>query len=341
MIGAVGFRFFLVGAAAQDRAPARSVDSLSIERHEGQGDRAINKEIQVRSWVSQTALWVGDRVTFTIEIDCAPNVDVIPADLAKDRLKVEGLEILDARTGRRDRDRGVGYTFEYDLTAYDVETATPRVADLTVRYFVRRAGQRVEDTTPAGEVRIPGAALALRSTLPDDLRALDARDQRPAGELPAFLTFARPVGIGLLVLSAAPVGLWVASLVRRGRTRHTRARQRDARQHARTALEALKVVDLATEMGRRQAYAQMDVLLRRHAEVVARVPAASLTPAEIRARLDANGASLPVDPFVALLDECERVRFGPPRELPPPQRVREAIERVEALLEGQPHPSWT
>jgi hypothetical protein len=33
--------------------------------------------------VSRTAVWVGDRVRFTIDIDCPPGVDVLDDDLSR------------------------------------------------------------------------------------------------------------------------------------------------------------------------------------------------------------------------------------------------------------------
>ena len=43
---------------------------------------AAAQDIDVRSSVSQTALWVGSPVTYTVALSCRPGVDVLQEDLA-------------------------------------------------------------------------------------------------------------------------------------------------------------------------------------------------------------------------------------------------------------------
>src|SRR4029079_8692069 len=84
---------------------------------------AAEPPVQVRSSVDRTAAWGADRVTYTIEIRCAPGVDVLLDDLAKEKLCVNGVEIVcsvsSVTTDAADR---TTHTLRYVLTTYRVDT---------------------------------------------------------------------------------------------------------------------------------------------------------------------------------------------------------------------------
>src|SRR5262249_52536072 len=118
------------------------------------------QDVEVRTSLSQTAVWVADRVTYSITLACRKGVDILADDLAKDKLHAEGLEILTSdSTQTTDRDDRTTYTFSYELTTYRVDLRQLTVAPLTVRYYVKRAGQRIGDASPAGEVQVPAAVV--------------------------------------------------------------------------------------------------------------------------------------------------------------------------------------
>lgn len=293
-------------------------------------------DVEVKTSLSRTALWPGDRVLYTLEIACAPNVDVVTDDLLPEKLSLSGLEVV---SSDRQRSEGAGgsvtYVVRHQLASYDVAAPKLGIGEQGVRYYVRRARQRLEDAAPAGEVRVPGSALALRSTLPDELTRLATRDGRGSEPLPAALAYARPVGLALVLLSAAPVALWAFGVARRARATRSRSqkRQRQSSSSTRSALEALRDADVQDAAARRDAFSRLDALLRQHLAVAADLPARALTAAEITARLRANGKALPADSIGALLLDCERARYGPPGRLPPAERFRSGVAVVEGLLE--------
>jgi hypothetical protein len=290
--------------------------------------------ITVRTSTDRTALWVGDRVGYTVELDCPPTLDVVASDFEKDKLRVEGLEVVDASTERAVELSGHAiYRFRYLVTAFDTSVATPVIADWTVRYGRRRAGGEVEDTAVAGDLRIPGVTLALRSTIPERVAAVVARDNRSLEGLPRALALARPVGLGLILVSAAPVVLWAVALVHRmRRPRVRRQSTRAVRRHSRAALEDLRPIDANRDEQRRQGFEKLDAILRQHLAEVALIPAPALTPAEIAKHLDSNHSALPRESIQAILVECERARFGPPDLLPSAERFREAVTAAEQVF---------
>ena len=333
-------RSWLVGAlaAAGTVAPvwgqqaATSVDDIRVERH---GDAAPASDIEVRSWVSQTALWPGDRVSFNLEITCAPNVDVLTDDLEPEKLVLSGLEVVASNRERRVSSAGVSYRVSHELTTYDFETSPLRVGAWSVRYYVRRPGQRIEDAAPAGEARVAGVTLALRSTLPEELPAVRLRDARAAAPLPAAARHGRPLGLGLILLSGLPVALWAVPLLRRLVAAARRRRARQTRNETRSALEELRAVDAVSDAARRAGYDRLDAALRHHLAELDGFPAAALTASEIAERLQENAPRLPAEEIAAVLEDCERARYGPEGVLPSAQRFEAGLTALEGLLAGR------
>jgi hypothetical protein len=321
----------LVGSLLAAQTPSRSAQSPKVEQPAG---AAATSEVQVATSVSQTALWPGDRVDFTVELTSAPNVGVLDDDLTQDKLKLEGLEAIGAETERLADSRGTTrIRVRYHLTTYEVGTPTVQIGDWTARYYARRPGQRAQDAVPAGEITIPGAVLALRSTLPDDLQSLDVRAGRSFEPAPASRQVAQVVGIGLLIVSAAPLGLWIVSLTRKARRPRPRRRAQTARDETRDALARLRSTDGSTPLERREGFARLDQILRRHLAQLADMPALALTADEVTERLRANDR-LPAGPIGDVLTDCEQARYAPLDRVPTAERLRSAVETTEQLLLG-------
>jgi hypothetical protein len=286
----------------------------------------------VRTSVNRTAVWVGDRVRFTIDIDCPRGVDVLDDDLSKDKLKLEGLEVVSSDSSRID---GPGETmtrrFTYELATYRVDVPALRIAPLSVRYYVRRPGQRLEDAAPAGDVQIPGASIAFRSTLPE-AQEYTVRDSRAAVSRPRIFALAQPLGLALVIVSFAPVAFWLVAAVARRRHRPAHRSVRKVRSDERASLQAARELDLTSEEARREAYSRVDVLVREHLSDVCGVAGASLTPAEVQPALAARRARIDAERVAALLAACERARYAPTHALPSADACRDAIGEAEQLL---------
>jgi hypothetical protein len=303
---------------------------MRAERHAA----AAAEEVEVRASVDRTALWPGDRVRYTVEAVCAPGIDVVADDLAGERLVLSGLEFLASEHERHlGEDGRTSYRVRHELAAYAL-SAPLRIGEQAVRYFARRPGQRGEEAAPAGEVRIPAVSLALRSTLPDDLGEARLRDGAPSPPLPVFASWARPLGLALILLCGLPAAAAAASaLRRRGRERGAR-RARVTSGDLRPELAELRKVDATSPEARRRAYDRLDVLLRRRLGELAGADVRALTGAEIAARLGSPADGLPPS-LAAVLDECERARYGPPEALPAADRFQAGVSTAAAMLEGR------
>ena len=294
---------------------------------------ADSRDIDVRSAVDKTAVWVADRVTYTVTISCGKGVDILADDLSKDKLHVEGFDILGSQSDRlSDRDDRTIYTFAYELTTYRTDVPELKVAPLTVRYYVRRPGQRLEDAAPAGEVQVPGAVVAFRSALPDGQESYDIRDARNARPRRLRYAWLQPIGLGLVLLAIVPAAIGLIAVVRRARLRERPRSARQVRYDERESLDALKALDVSAPAGRAEAYSRLNTIVRDHLHHVAGVDAAGLTPAEIGAVLSRRNGRMPIELVAGVLEACDQARYAPPDTLPSADACRRAIEQCEQIV---------
>lgn len=294
---------------------------------------AAADDVTVRTSVDRTAMWVADRVTFTIELTCRNGVDVLADDLSRDKLKLEGLEVVGGDTDRRSAPNGATvYEFRYVLTTYRVDVPTLSISPLRVRYAVRRSGQRLEDATPAGEIVVPGATIALRSVLNDEAADAGIRSDKPAPARPARSAVMQSIGLALVIVSVVPALLAIGAVVRRTRRPRVRRSARAVRHDERASLDAVRDMDVDAIEGRRAVFARLDALVRAHLRDVCGIPGASLTPHEIPFALAGKPTKVPSELVASVLSTCELALYAPPHAMPSASVCRETIDNVEEIV---------
>jgi len=295
-------------------------------------ETAASKDVDVETTLDRSAIWVADRVTFTVALTCHRGVDILTEDLARDKLHLEGLELVGVDSTREDRGQGVtAYRYMYHLTSYKVDQPTQKVGPLRVRYYIKRPGQRVEEVAPAGEVEVPGATIAVRSTLPDEAQTAVFRDARSPRPRAARYASLQSIGLGLVIVSIVPAVLWIGVLVGRARHRTVRKSARRVRHDEQSSLEALQSIDLATEQGRRDAYDRVNTLVRAHLRDACGVPVDGLTAAEVAPALTKRVPRAPADVVASVLAKCEQARYGS-NGVGSPQACRDTIQEAQQVL---------
>jgi hypothetical protein len=301
------------------------------------GAQAAPEGLTVTASVDRPAIWIADRLLYTVEIVCPRGYDILTGDLARDRLKLTGLEIVSSDTIRREGDV-TRYRFEYVLTTYRVDVATPAIGAFPVRYYLTRAGQRPEEAAPAGSVTVPPLAVAFRSLLPDDQAIYDVRDAQPVPPPQLPYRLLAPAGVALMLVSIVPAALLVSGFARGWRQRRRAAAPRSSRQTrraARAALDELRAIDAGDVSARRGGFARLDALLRQHLTDVCGVPAAGMTPEELEAALRPCAGRVPIPLAASVLGACELARYANPELQPPADAFRDAVSQVEQILSGR------
>jgi hypothetical protein len=182
---------------------------------------------------------------------------------------------------------------------------------------------------------VPGAKVAFRSLLPDDQVAYEVRDGRSVE--PRWLPYRLlgPVGIGLILVSLAPVAFLavrLAALARERRRSSVRVSSRHAQRTTRAALEEIGSAEPDTLEARRAAFARLDGVVRQHVAEVCGVPAAGMTPEEIARAIEPWAARLPSELVTSVLTRCELARYATPELQPSAAAWRDALAQARQLL---------
>jgi len=323
--------FALSAPLAAQQAP--DAGSQPETQQDEMDPRFLRSYVFVRSSVDRSAIWIGDRFSFIVTVECTNGTDILTDDLSRDRLETQDLDILGVEETREDLGEGlIVYRFVYHLTTYSFLPATKQIGEMLLRYYVRRPGQRPEDIVPAGEITVPGATVVVRSLLPDNLDSAQYRYEREPAPRATALTLMQPVGIGLVILSIVPVVFWAVALQRKLRHRQRRQSARRLRLHERAALDEVRALDVEGEAGRRSAYDRLSALVRSHVTGAWGVNADGLTPDEIALALSAQGHSEVSAGAVQFLDICDKARYGRSEELPSSDACRAAVDQAEQLI---------
>jgi len=295
---------------------------------------AVPADIDVRTSLSQTAIWIGNTVTFTVSLTCKAGVDVLQEDLGADKLTLDGLQVVGHALQRRvTADARTHYEVVYHLTTFEPGAETLSIGDWTVRYT---AGSEVQGVSrPASDLLIPGAVLAWRSALPAALKTLEARSERAVVAAPWWWRATRPVAFALLVGSAVMFGWILVTRMSAGRTRKPRrALHRESARDLQGTLKDLREADVASIAQRLTAYATLEAAVRRHVSSVTALPGSALTPAECQKRLATIPAPFPADAIGRILGDCQDARYQPVERVPGEDRFRATLEAAADAFAG-------
>jgi hypothetical protein len=91
-------------------------------------------------------------------------------------------------------------------------------------------------------------------------------------------------------------------------------------------------MDVRLPEDRRNAFNQIDGIVREHLHDVWGIPGPSLTPAEVAPALSGRPGRIPAETVASLLAACEAARYAPPASMPSAEACRDAIVQTEELL---------
>jgi hypothetical protein len=301
-------------------------------RTTGTASAALNPVV-VRPSLDRTAAWVGDSLTYSLEIVCSPGYDIVEDDLGRDHLPLEGLVVRAANSTRETRDDGVVvYRGRFELASFSPENERLRIGPLSIRYYRKDADGRINAQLPVGTVAVPEEDVALRSTLPESV-GLALRVARTPALLPSFTRVLNPLGATLIALSLVTVALGLKGTIgRRPAAPRAKSPARPASIDYRTALSEIRQLeDTAGPEALRHAFDRLDHLLRTFLTETD-VHARSLTPDEIDSKLNAGGDATPPRAVAQVLRDCERVRYGGPSQPPSREVLARALDQAEKVL---------
>jgi hypothetical protein len=289
--------------------------------------------IRVLTWISQTAVWTGDPVDYSVRLELAPRVQ-LPEDMSGEAMAWAPFRRLGfAQTEEIRPDGSRAVTLRYRLVPVDLpEGGFAQLPPLRVAYIQLPDGPTARDEMPAQELIVPGPRVAFRSTLevaPEEATVRDGKEL-----LGSDLAGRTLVVIGLtgLLLGAVPFARSAQAALMRIVERRREAAARGQRRHARQEVAALRNAPLTGPADYERLYGGLFEALRHHLADEYEIPYPGLTSMDADALRRAGLKDDLAGRIVEFLEECETVRYrgSLPDDAEP--RARRAVTLVEQVV---------
>ena len=287
--------------------------------------------INIQNSLNRTALFPGDSVIYTLEIICAPGIDILVDDVAADELTLTGLELISSQLNREESEAGITYTARFHLATFDTGPTVLNIGEQTVRYYNMRPGQRLETVTTVGEIIVPEIPLALRSTLAAELPFLKLRDERVWHSLASWSTGTGSMGLFLILLSGVPIIFIAFTRKQQANVEAMDQNNKVLHSQAHNDFAEIQKIDPENSDNRRQGYDLLDKLVKSYLNSIDGIVADALTANEIAVTMQDQDNVLPED-MIALLQDCEVARYGNKQNLPSSERFQSGLSILQTLL---------
>jgi len=288
-------------------------------------------KFSIMTRLDKTALWVGDRLSYKIQVIHDPDIEFVLDQLKKERLSLAPFVLREIAI-RQGKWAGGKRRLEITLLLSSYEIGRPEltIPSLDLYYFIHdpAAGKREPQAQVA---KVPAMRVGLRSTLSGG--PPQPRDAKPI--------VPRGIGRGLLALVLGLAGMIFLAV--RGARRIWTARAADREKkpglspqaRARLAQEGwarIRALGGESPEDLTRFYTETSQFLRHYLSQWLEIETAGLTPEEIEAALERAKVDGPIVREVrAVLEQCDAVRYGRDglklgAELRP--RLLEAVERI-------------
>jgi len=290
--------------------------------------------ITASTWISQSAVWPGDRIEYTVRLVLSPSAQLAEQDLSGAGVAWAPFRLVDA--ARRDDLRPDGVrvvTLTYRLAAVDLPPGgSGAIPTLRVTYFRTPDGPTARDDFPMEETSIPGPSVAFRSTLVGSVEDATLRDGKDLEEGPLPGRALLLVGLGGLALGAYPLGRSAWPLARRLMARPHALEARSQKKHLRDEVAELHAMSLDGPQDYERLCRGIHDVLREHLEIRYDVRYPGLTSEDAGAL---GRAGVPADVAVrveALVRTCEELRYGARLPEGAHELARQAVGSLDGVV---------
>lgn len=287
-------------------------ESLEVER----------APVELRAEIDRAVAYPGDVITFTLEAEYAPGVELELPDIAD---RFSEFRMIDAgETPPEERAGGFFTARWYKLQA---DTAGSYVVEPLIVAYTLPDGRRET-------LKTPKIFLEIVTLLAEEGALNDIRDIKPPVEISSLYRLA------LMILAALLAVILIASLARRAFKRWRRRaveRKQAPRPPHEAALEALErlLAKKLIEQGRQREFCfEISEIFRRYMDARFDVPAVDLTTEEILPQIEQNGiVEENLKPLVReFLTSTDLVKFA--RHLPTNEEIDKIIRDTRAFING-------
>jgi hypothetical protein len=290
--------------------------------------------VAVETWVSQSAVWPGDEIEYSVRLVVGPRVEFELGSLDGGAVPWAPFRLVDfkqLRNVRPDGSRAV--TLRYRLVALDLpDQGWAPIPQLRFSYVRRPEGPTARTDLPMEEKVVDGPRIVFRSMLEGAVERATIRDGKELEDVPVSGKALLLIGFGCLAVGAYPLGRSGYPVVKRILSRRHAADARSQKRHLLEEVAALRRMPLARSEDFEELCRGLTEVLKEHLVVHYQLRFPGLTS------LDADElrrAGLP-DPVVErvqeIMRECEELRYRGCLPEGAEERARKALTSLDEVL---------
>ena len=132
-----------------------------------------SSDLQFTVHLDRTALWPGDQFQYLIIVDYSSDYEFVLENLSRETVNMDPFEVVDVRTNLVVHNTGRRLFVDLTLANFETQQGRMEIPQFTLFYFRTENNTVGVDQAAAESLTIPGPAIGIRSTLPqnvDDIR---------------------------------------------------------------------------------------------------------------------------------------------------------------------------
>jgi len=305
----------LLPAGAQDQTPAG--DSLAVQ-----------------TWVSQSAVWPGDEIEYSVRLVFGPRVEFEEGSLNREGIPWAPFRLVGFKQLRDVRPDGTRVvTLSYRLVALELpEQGWAAIPTLRFPYVRRPEGPTARTDFPLEEKLVDGPRIAFRSMLEGAVEQATIRDGKELEDVPVSGMVLLLIGIGCLAVGAYPLGRSGYPVLKRLLARRQVFEARSQKRHLLEEIAELHRMPLARPEDFERFCRGLTEVLKEHLGNRFELHFPGLTSLDADELRRAGLPDRVVDRVEEIVRECEELRYRGHLPEGAEERARKALTSLDEVL---------
>lgn len=293
--------------------------SLSLSAQDG---------IEFKTEVSQTSVWPGDRIHYTITLTVGEDVEVALEDFDVQNISFEPFVLVEKQQTEEKVGDRLRYQFDYLLANYEIGDKQVEIPGLIFRY---ETSGPVEANVPTiQEMQILPLPVSIRSTLNQPVEDSWIRESMPMAGVSRQSWIILLAGCAGLLVSSLPLGAWAWKQIPDWQARRRQVGRKKFLTQCRVSLDQLEWRLTSDSVPIKEQYQSLEEVVRDYISYFWDVQAQGLIHTELMARLNQREISSREKEILAgVFEHGQNCRYAPDNETAWEEAFRQDLEEVK------------
>ncbi len=290
--------------------------------------------LAVETWVSQSAVWPGDEIEYSVRLVVGPRVQLEEGSLNQGGVPWAPFRLVGFKQHQDLRpDSSKVVTLSYRLVALDLpEQGWAAIPTLRFPYVRRPEGPTARTDFPMEEKVVDGPHIVFRSMLEGAVERATIRDGKELEDAPVSGKALLLIGIGCLMVGAYPFGRSGYPVLKRLLARRQVLDARSQKQHLLEEVAELHRMPLERPEDFERFCRGLTEVLKQHLANRCELHFPGLTSLDAGELRRGGLPDQVVAPVEAIMRECEELRYRGHLPEGAEQRARKALTLLDELL---------